>query len=74
MKKHRRFCRGPSLVCMNNVFDRIGEYSEVIDATAEMSTLSTMSNTTAEEESKMQKVILNILTFFKSVSKLHSSY
>ena len=29
MKKHRRFCRGPQLVCMNQVFDRIGEYDEV---------------------------------------------
>ena len=41
---------------MNRVFDRIGEYSEVIDATVEMSTLSTHSNTTDEEESKMKKV------------------
>ena len=34
MKKHRRFCRGPALVCMNEVFDRIGEYNEVIDESA----------------------------------------
>ena len=31
MKKHRKFCRGASLVCMNQVFDKIGEYNEVIE-------------------------------------------
>ena len=31
MKKHRTFCRGASLVCMNQVFDKIGEYNEVIE-------------------------------------------
>ena len=28
--KHRQFCRGKSLVCMNNIFSRIGEFTEIM--------------------------------------------
>ena len=49
MKKHRRFCRGPALVCMNQVFDRIGEYNEVIDE-------STSEEGSNSNDTKVQKV------------------
>ena len=56
MKKHRTFCRGPSLVCMNRVFDRIGEYNEVIDALA-TTPASHDANDTGQTQSSVQKVI-----------------
>ena len=52
MKKHRRFCRGPALVCMNQVFDRIGEYNEVIDESSN----NNVDSNSSETGRKVQKV------------------
>ena len=30
IREYRNFCRGTSLLCMNEIFSRIGEYNEVI--------------------------------------------
>ncbi len=35
VKRYRNFCRGPSLRCMNEIFSRLGEYNEVIEADAD---------------------------------------
>ena len=32
VRKHRQFCRGPSLVCQNEIFSKIGEYTQVEEA------------------------------------------
>lgn len=56
MKKYRRFCRGPALVCMNQVFDRIGEYDEV-DYVDSNSNSEPNSN---ETNRKVQKVAFTI--------------
>ena len=29
---HKNFCRGPSLLCMNEILLRLGEFNEVMDA------------------------------------------
>ena len=34
IREYRNFCRGTSLLCMNEIFSRIGEYNEVIDQDA----------------------------------------
>ena len=41
MKEYRNFCRGPSLLCMNEVLSRLGEFNEVLDTKEESSDLST---------------------------------
>ena len=56
MKKHRRFCRGPALVCMNEVFDRIGEYNEVIDESAVQPTPSGGTSNNSDTTESVQKV------------------
>ena len=38
-KEHNNFCRGPSLLCMNEILLRLGEFNEVMDA-KDNSTLS----------------------------------
>ena len=56
MKKHRRFCRGPALVCMNEVFDRIGEYNEVIDESAVQPTPNGRTFNNSDTTESVQKV------------------
>ena len=31
VKEYRNFCRGPSLLCMNEILSRLGEFNEVVD-------------------------------------------
>ena len=33
VKEYKNFCRGQSLLCMNEVLSRLGEFNEVIDNT-----------------------------------------
>ena len=33
VKEYRNFCRGPSLLCMNEILSRLGEFNEVVDNT-----------------------------------------
>ena len=60
MKKHRRFCRGPALVCMNQVFDRIGEYNEVTQEDG-----SNPSPNSNQTNTKIRKVSIQLLLILK---------
>ena len=52
VRKHRQFCRGPSLVCQNEIFSKIGEYTQVEEAG--------MSDTSGEKFFRLRVDITNL--------------